>query len=235
MREYRVKYFIFSSSCAVYGEPQEVPINECHPRNPISPYGKSKLMVEEILKDYDTAYGIRYISLRYFNAAGADPELEIGESHNPEMHLIPLIMNVAAGTSSHINVFGDDYPTPDGTCIRDYIHVNDIANAHLLALQALKSGMSSTAFNLGNGSGYSVREIIRMAEQVTGREIPVEIGKRRKGDPDRLVSDSQKARKELGWKPEYEDIKIILEHAWRWHVRMLNGRHSPLRGFYGTV
>ena len=227
MRKFAVNKIVFSSSCSIYGEPEEIPITETHPKYPTNPYGKSKLMVEEILKDYDYAHGIKHISLRYFNAAGADPELEIGEKHNPETHLIPLIMQVASGLYPHITIYGDAYPTPDGTCIRDYIHVNDIAKAHILALQALESGMNSTAMNLGNGNAYSVKEIITLSEQVTGGTIKRKMGPKRIGDPAQLISDSRKAKQELGWEPGYADIKIIVEHAWNWHLKMLSGFRSP--------
>jgi len=183
MVEYGVKYFIFSSTCSTYGNPLQIPMTEDHPQQPINPYGKSKLMVEQILKDYDKTYGIRHACLRYFNAAGADPEGEIGEWHEPEPHLIPLALQAAAGQREHVQIYGTDYDTPDGTCIRDYIHINDLAAGHLLALEYLQKGASSDAFNLGNGSGFSVKEVIHATERVTGKSIKVVEAERRPGDP----------------------------------------------------
>ncbi|HPF59025.1 MAG TPA: UDP-glucose 4-epimerase GalE [Candidatus Competibacteraceae bacterium] len=215
----RVPYFIFSSTAAIFGEPVRIPISEDHPKQPINPYGRGKWMVEQMLEDYDTAYGLKSICLRYFNAAGADPEGELGERHNPETHLIPLVLQAANGRRSHITVFGNDYDTPDGTCIRDYIHVNDLCEVHLLALQRLWDGGGSSAYNLGNGNGFSVREVIETARTVTGRGIPVQYGERRPGDPARLVADSQRVRVELGWKPRYADLATIIAHAWQWETR----------------
>ncbi len=217
MREHGVGQFVFSSTCATYGVPERTPIGEDHPQRPINPYGASKLMVERLLQDFDTAHGLRSIALRYFNAAGADPDAEIGESHDPETHLIPLILDAAAGRRPAIAIYGDDYDTPDGTCIRDYIHVTDLAQAHVLALQALAQDAPSTAYNLGNGQGYSVRQVIDRAAQVTGRPVPVEIAPRRPGDPPRLVGDAQRIRAELQWQPQYADLEHILSTAWQWH------------------
>jgi UDP-glucose 4-epimerase len=214
-----VKAFIFSSTAAVFGEPQYVPIDEAHPRVPINPYGASKLMVERILADYDAAHGLRSVSLRYFNAAGADPEGQLGERHEPETHLIPLVLQAAAGKRPAIQVFGTDYDTPDGTCIRDYIHIQDLCAAHLLALEQLAAGAPSAAYNLGNGTGFSVREVITSAERVSGRAIPVQYAPRRAGDPARLVADSRAARTALGWTPAHADLDTIIAHAWAWERR----------------
>ncbi|MBF0256861.1 MAG: UDP-glucose 4-epimerase GalE, partial [Gammaproteobacteria bacterium] len=186
---------------------------------PINPYGESKRMIEQMLADFDRAHGLRSIALRYFNAAGADPEGETGEDHDPETHLIPLVLDAAAGRRPAIEVFGEDYPTADGTCIRDYIHVSDLAQAHVLALQALERGGASDRFNLGNGQGFSVREVIAAAERVTGRPVPMRIGPRRPGDPPRLVGDARRAREQLGWQPQWADLEQIIETAWRWHQR----------------
>jgi UDP-glucose 4-epimerase len=214
-----VKYFIFSSSCATYGNPIGIPMDENHPQNPINPYGKSKYMVEEILKDYHLAYGLKFTSLRYFNAAGADPEGEIGEDHNPETHLIPLVLQAALDQRKPACVFGTDYPTKDGTCIRDYIHVKDLASAHILSLERLLNQADSTFYNLGTGYGYSVMEVIDKAAQVTGRKIAYEKSARREGDPPALVASNKKAMKELGWKPEWTQLDSILETAWNWHSK----------------
>ena len=214
-----VKNFVFSSTCATYGMPEKVPIPEDHPQNPINPYGSSKLMVEKILADFEGAYGLNSVIFRYFNAAGADPSGELGEDHNPETHLIPLVLLAALGKRESVSIFGTDYPTPDGTCIRDYIHVVDLADAHLLGLEQLLRGGDSEIFNLGNGSGFSVRQVIEAARQVSGKTIKVIEGDRRPGDPPILVGSSEKARKILGWQPRYPDIKDILIHAWNWHQR----------------
>jgi len=219
-----IKYIIFSSSCATYGISDDTFISETHPQNPVNPYGQSKLMVEQMLRDFDHAHGIKSVALRYFNAAGADPEVESGEDHIPETHLIPLVLDVAIGKRPHITVYGDDHATRDGTCIRDYIHVSDLANAHMLALKALESGMLSNAFNLGNGVGYSVREIISASERVTGMTIPTIIGARRHGDPSHLLADARKAMSQLGWKPQYGDIDTIIEHAWNFHKTINHGQ-----------
>ncbi len=218
MVAHRVCNFIFSSTAAIFGEPIHIPMAEDHPKQPMNPYGRGKWMVEQMLEDYDTAYGLRSTCLRYFNAAGADPDGELGERHDPETHLIPLALQVASGRRPSITVFGDDYATPDGTCIRDYIHVNDLGEAHRLALQRLWEGGSSTAYNLGNGHGFSVREVIDTARAVTGREIPVEYGQRRPGDPARLVADARRAQAELGWKPRRADLATIIADAWRWET-----------------
>ncbi|MEN6554524.1 MAG: UDP-glucose 4-epimerase GalE [Methanobacterium sp.] len=220
MLEENVKYFVFSSTCATYGNPVEIPITENHPQNPINPYGKGKLMVETVLKDYSDAYGLKYASLRYFNAAGADPEGEVGELHNPETHLIPLILDVAAGRREDIKIFGTDYDTPDGTCIRDYIHVTDLAEAHILALEYLQNGGKSDFFNLGNGNGFSVKEVIETAEKVTGKDIKAVEAERRAGDPPILVGSSDKAKEKLNWKPKYDELSTIIETAWNWHKKL---------------
>jgi len=214
MRDHGINKIIFSSTCATYGMPESIPIQEDHPQAPINPYGASKLMIERMLRDFDSAHDIRSIALRYFNAAGADPDTEIGEDHDPETHLIPLVLDVAAGKRTEITVFGNDYDTPDGTCIRDYIHVADLAKAHLLALNALEQGMPSAAYNLGNGQGFSVKDVIDTASVVTGRKIPTVVGPRRAGDPARLVGDNRKISKKLGWKPQYNDLETIIETAW---------------------
>lgn len=213
MLKYNVKNFIFSSTAAVYGEPQYTPIDVEHPKNPCNPYGKSKWMFEQILSDYDKAYGLKSICLRYFNASGADPDGRFGERHNPETHLIPLIIQVALGQRQAISVYGDDYPTQDGTCIRDYIHIVDLCQAHLLALEALLNGAASNAYNLGNGQGYSVLEVIQAVEEIMGRKIKIEMTPRRAGDPAVLVADSTRAKEELGWQPQFSDLKTIVQHA----------------------
>lgn len=220
MLEENVKYFVFSSTCATYGNPVEIPITESHPQNPINPYGKGKLMVETVLKDYSDAYGLKYASLRYFNAAGADPDGEVGELHDPETHLIPLILDVAAGRRKDIKIFGTDYDTPDGTCIRDYIHVTDLAEAHILALQYLQNGGESDFFNLGNGNGFSVKEVIETAEEITGKNIKAVEAERRAGDPPILVGSSQKAKETLNWNPKYDELSKIIETAWNWHKKI---------------
>ena len=214
MRDHGIDKFIFSSTCATYGIPETVPISEDHPQCPINPYGASKLMIERMLQDFDVAHGLRSISLRYFNAAGADPDGEIGEAHDPETHLIPLVLDAAAGRRSAITIFGDDYDTPDGTCIRDYIHVADLADAHVLALKALEDGAETTAYNLGNEQGFSVHEVIAAAEKITGLKVPVRIGSRRAGDPDRLVGAARAIKSELGWCPKYTKLEDVLNSAW---------------------
>lgn len=216
MVKHGVLRFIFSSTAATFGTPKQVLIDEAHAQQPINPYGRSKLMVENILSDYDAAYNLKSITLRYFNAAGADPECELGERHDPETHLIPLVLQVASGRRDSINVFGTDYDTPDGTCLRDYIHVTDLCTAHLLALNRLTENGQSAAYNLGNGEGYSVQEVIDTAVAVTGKKIPVIKAARRAGDPDRLVADAKRAETELGWAPQYPDLKTIIRHAWEW-------------------
>ncbi|MBW4608804.1 MAG: UDP-glucose 4-epimerase GalE [Hassallia sp. WJT32-NPBG1] len=212
-----IKKFVFSSTCATYGVPEIVPIPEDHPQNPINPYGATKLMVERILSDFHTAYDFKSVRFRYFNAAGADPNGRLGEDHNPETHLIPLVLQTALGKREFISIFGTDYPTPDGSCIRDYIHVNDLADAHVLGLKYLLDGGDSEVFNLGNGNGFSVREVIETAKLVTGREIPIKECDRRPGDPPSLIGSGEKARKILNWQPQYSSLKDILVHSWQWH------------------
>lgn len=213
-----INRFIFSSTAAVYGNPVSVPISESESIKPINPYGQSKAFVEKILEDFSRSYGLRYVSLRYFNAAGAEPEGKIGESHNPETHLIPLVLKTAKGERKHIKIFGTDYETPDGTCIRDYIHVDDLSKAHILALEYLLSGGKSEVFNCGYGHGYSVREIIDTARRVTGVDFPVVESERRPGDPAVLVADSTKLQQTLGWIPEFDDIEYIIRTAWNWEL-----------------
>ncbi len=212
-----ISRFIFSSTCATYGIPTAVPIPEDHPQNPINPYGRSKWMVEQLLADFGAAYGLQSVCFRYFNAAGADPLGRLGEDHNPETHLIPLLLLTALGHRSHLELYGTDYPTPDGTCIRDYVHVVDLARAHVLGLAYLLEGHPTTVFNLGNGLGFSVREAIAVAEAVTGRTIPVQIAPRRPGDPPILVGSSERARQVLGWVPTYPHLQDMVAHAWQWH------------------
>lgn len=214
-----VKNFVFSSTCATYGVPQTVPIPENHPQNPINPYGESKLMIEKVLRDFNTAYAFKSVAFRYFNAAGADPEGRLGEDHNPETHIIPLVLMAAMGKRESVSIFGTDYPTPDGTCVRDYIHVTDLAQAHVLGLEYLLQGGETAVFNLGNGSGFSVKEVIDTARQVTGKDIKAVECDRRPGDPPALVGSSDRARQILGWKPQYADLKTILSHAWNWHLK----------------
>ena len=219
MRRANINRFIFSSTAATFGEPRYTPIDETHPQNPLSPYGRSKLMVEQILEDFDRAYGLKSVCLRYFNAAGADPEGQLSERHSPETHLIPLVLQTASGKRQHISVFGRDYDTPDGTCIRDYVHVSDLCDAHWLALQSLFQGAVSQNYNLGNGNGFSVQEVIDTAKWVTGKPIAVIDAPRRNGDPNRLVANATRAKKILGWKPQYEDLKTIVSHSWKWEQR----------------
>lgn len=221
-REYGVKNFIFSSTCAVYGTPAGVPITEDMPLNPINPYGNTKLVIEKLLEDYGVAYGIKSVRLRYFNAAGADPEGETGEDHTPEMHLIPLVLDAAMGLREAITIYGDDYETPDGTCVRDYIHVADLAEAHVLALEYLLNGGKTFAINLGNSRGHSVKEVIETAREVTGRDFKIINGPRRAGDPPSLVGSNKMAEKVLGWTPRRSDLKTIIEDAWRWHGTRFN-------------
>lgn len=219
MKEFDVQYFIFSSSCSVYGMPEELPITENHSKKPMSPYGRTKFMIEEILKDYDRAYDMKHINLRYFNAAGADPDGEIGERHTPEPHLIPLALLAAIGIKEDIKIFGTDYPTEDGTCIRDYIHVNDLADGHIKALEHLRTKNKSDFFNLGIKKGYSVKEVIDEVRKISGRKIKVVETERRPGDPPKLISDNQKIMRVLGWKPRYTDLKSIVETALNWHSK----------------
>lgn len=214
-----VSALVFSSTCATYGEPSVVPIPEDHPQAPINPYGRSKWMVEQILNDFAEAYGLRSVQFRYFNAAGADPQGRLGEDHDPETHLLPLLLLTALGKRESVSLFGTDYPTADGTCIRDYIHVSDLAMAHVLGLEYLLAGGETMAVNLGNGNGFSVREVIEMARQVTQRPITVIESARRPGDPPVLVGSSDKARQVLGWQPQYSDLQTIIEHAWQWHQK----------------
>ena len=218
-----VKYLVFSSSAATYGDCEDDIITEKSPQNPTSVYGQTKLMMEQFMQDYDKAYGMKYVALRYFNAAGAHYSGEIGEDHNPESHLIPIIMQVANGKREYISIFGDDYPTFDGTCVRDYIHITDLADAHIKALDYLKNGGKSDYFNLGNGNGFSVKQVIEMTEKVTDMEINKKIGKRRAGDPAVLVASSDKIKKVLGWKPKYDSLEKIVASAWKWHKKHKNG------------
>ena len=217
MVRHGIDKIVFSSTAAVYGEPKRVPIHEDDETHPTNPYGETKLTMEKMMKWVSRANGVRYVSLRYFNAAGALPDGSIGEDHKTETHLIPLILQVPTGRRDHITVFGDDYPTPDGTCLRDYIHVVDLADAHVLALEYLRKGGASDIFNLGNGQGFSVKEMIAAAEKATGRSIKVEIGARRAGDPAQLIASSEKARTVLGWKPQFTDVEQVIGTAWKWH------------------
>ena len=219
MRDHHIGRIVFSSTCATYGTPSIIPISEQTPQNPINPYGASKLMVERMLADFGTAHGLGWIALRYFNAAGADPDTEIGEAHDPETHLIPLALDAAAGKRPALTVFGHDYDTPDGTCVRDYIHVSDLADAHVLALSGLEAGVASQPINLGNGAGFTVREVIASVERVTGLTVPFVLGDRRAGDPPSLISDAARAREVLGWNPRLADIDTIIATAWAWHQR----------------
>ena len=224
-----VRHFVFSSTAAVFGNPQETPITEEHPKHPINAYGETKLAIERALPHYQRAYGLRSVCLRYFNAAGADPDGELGEDHAPEIHVIPRAIDAALGRDS-FQIFGDDYPTPDGTCLRDYIHVTDLAEAHRLALDALRSGAASTVYNLGNGRPTSVREVVAAVERATGRRVPHQIGARREGDPGILYASSDRIKRELGWNPQYEDIQVIVGTAWRWrvaHPHGYSGRANP--------
>lgn len=226
MLNHDVKHFIFSSTAAVYGEPQYTPIDTHHPTNPVNPYGQSKLMVEKILADYDRAYGLKSISLRYFNACGADPLLRTGECHDPESHLIPIILQVASRRRKAIYIYGDDYQTPDGTCVRDYIHIMDLCDAHRLALQALLANGETAAYNLGNGQGFSVKQVIDTAKQVTQCDIPFEISQRRAGDPAVLVADATAAIEQLNWQPKYSDLNDIIQHAWAWEQKWHQKKHT---------
>ena len=221
---------VFSSTCATYGLPRSIPMDEEHRQDPINPYGRSKWMVEQLLRDFCRAYGLPSVIFRYFNAAGADPDGDLGEDHNPETHLIPRVLDAMSGREPYLQIFGDDYPTPDGTCIRDYIHVCDLADAHLLGLERLfrlrerqETILSPLIYNLGNGTGYSVQQVIEAAKSVTGRGLLAHVAKRREGDPAQLVASAERARAQLGWRPRYPDLTTIIEHAWRWHQR----RHAP--------
>lgn len=217
LMEHEVKQIVFSSTCATYGEPQYTPIDELHPQNPANPYGWTKFMIERVLESYDLAYGLKFVTLRYFNACGAAGDC--GEHHDPETHIIPLVLFAALGKIPHVSVFGDDYPTPDGTAVRDYIHVSDLSQAHLLALEHLRAGERSEFINLGNGNGYSVSEVIETARGVTGLPIEAKMAPRRLGDPSKLVADASKARKILGWSPKHTKIETIIESAWEWHQK----------------
>lgn len=223
MNEHNVKFIVFSSTAATYGEPEVVPISEGSKTIPTNAYGESKLLVEKILRWCDHAYGIKYTTLRYFNAAGAHISGKIGEDHSPESHLIPIILDVALGNRDKIMMYGDDYDTEDGTCIRDYIHVSDLASAHSLALKRLMNGGESRIYNLGNGTGFSVKEVVEIARKVTGHAIPAEVAPRRAGDPAVLIASSSKAVEELGWKPKYNTIDTVIETAWNWHKNHPNG------------
>ena len=218
MRAAGVGTLVFSSTCATYGDPVRVPIDEDHPQAPVNPYGESKLMVEKMLRWYGHCHGLRWMALRYFNAAGADPDGEIGEDHNPESHLIPLVIGGTLGIGRPVKMFGTDYPTPDGTAIRDYIHVADLADAHLRAIESLNGGARSQAINLGTGVGHSVRQVIDTVGQVSGRHVPFDIAPRRAGDPPELVADPSRARAVLGWTPRYGRLETIVDHAWKWHA-----------------
>jgi len=217
MVEAGVRKIVFSSSAAVYGDPVEVPIREDHPTRPTNVYGDTKLIIEGILGKYSVAYGMDSVSLRYFNAAGADPDAEIGEDHTPETHLIPIVLDCALGRRKEVTMFGTDYATPDGTCIRDYIHVNDLADAHIRALAHIDRNKGVFSYNLGNGKGFSVRKVIESTERVTGTKIMVREGAKRKGDPAQLVASSEKIMKDLGWKPAFPELDTIIETAWKWH------------------
>lgn len=218
MNEFDIKYIVFSSTAATYGIPEKMPIYEDDPQLPINPYGESKLMMEKIMRWADEAYGIKFVALRYFNVAGAKPDGSIGEDHHPETHLLPIVLQVAMGEREKLQIFGDDYNTPDGTNVRDYVHPFDLADAHILAVDYLRNGNESSAFNLGSSTGFSNLEIVKAAREVTVKEIPAEIAARRGGDPDTLIAASEKARKVLGWKPEFDDIHKIIETAWKWHT-----------------
>ncbi len=223
MLEADIRRIVFSSTCATYGIPNQVPITEDHEQKPINPYGESKMMIERILKWYEPAYDMHACMLRYFNAAGADPEGEIGECHVPETHLIPLVLDAASGKRPAIDIYGTDYPTPDGTAVRDYIHVTDLAKAHVIAMERLFSDGGTTELNLGTGKGYSVREVISTAEKITGRSVPYRETPRRAGDPPVLVADASKAFDILGWKPEFSDLETIIGTAWNWHNKHQTG------------
>ena len=220
MKDLKINKFIFSSSAAVYGEPEHLPVTELHPFNPVNPYGNTKAEVENILKSYEKSCGLKYVSLRYFNACGAHLDGTIGEMHDPETHLIPLVLQVASGRKKHISVFGDDYPTPDGTCVRDYVHVMDIVEAHILAMENLTNTNKSQVFNIGNNRGFSVDQIIQMAKEITKVDIPFKIQGRRKGDPAELIADNKKIINLLNWKPKYSDLETIIKSAWNWEKKV---------------
>ena len=223
MHEFNVNYIVFSSTAATYGIPEKMPIKEDDPQNPINPYGESKLMMEKIMRWADQAYGVKFVALRYFNVAGAKPDGSIGEDHHPETHLLPIVLQVAQGKREKLQIFGNDYNTPDGTNVRDYVHPFDLADAHILAVDYLRKGNESNAFNLGSSTGFSNLEIVEAARDVTGKPIPAEMAPRRGGDPDSLIACSDKARKVLGWKPQFDDIHKIIETAWAWHSTHPNG------------
>ncbi len=223
MNEFDIKNIVFSSTAATYGIPEKMPIMESDPQDPINPYGESKLMMEKIMRWADEAYGTKFVALRYFNVAGAKPDGSIGEDHGPETHLIPIVLQVAQGKRDKLQIFGDDYNTPDGTNVRDYVHPFDLADAHILAVDHLRKGNESNAFNLGSSTGFSNLEIVEAARNVTGKEIPAEIAPRRGGDPDSLIASSDKAREILGWKPQFDNIERIIETAWAWHSSHPNG------------
>lgn len=223
MEKYNVKSIIFSSSAATYGEPKFIPIEETAATNPESTYGETKLMMEKMLKWCDKAYGMRFVALRYFNVAGAKVDGTIGEDHNPESHLLPIILQTALGQREKFTIYGEDYETPDGTCIRDYVHVVDLIDAHILALEYLQAGNSSNTFNLGSSTGFSVKQMLEAAREVTGKEIPATVVSRRAGDPSTLIAASDKAREVLGWKPQYTEVNKIIESAWNWHVKHPEG------------
>ena len=217
MRDHNIKYIVFSSTAATYGVPEHMPIKETDPQNPINPYGLSKLMMEKMMAWADKAYGIKFVALRYFNVAGAAPDGTIGEDHGPETHLVPIILQVAQGKRKELSIFGDDYNTPDGTNVRDYVHVMDLTDAHILAIKYLEAGNKSNAFNLGSSTGFSNKQMLEAAREVTGKPIPAKMAPRRPGDPDSLVAASDKAREILGWKPKYDDVHDIIATAWKWH------------------
>ncbi|MCI1926346.1 MAG: UDP-glucose 4-epimerase GalE [[Lactobacillus] timonensis] len=217
MHDHGIKYIVFSSTAATYGIPEHMPIKESDPQVPINPYGESKLAMEKIMKWCDQAYGIKFVALRYFNVAGAKPDGSIGEDHHPETHLVPIILQVAAGKRDELSIFGDDYNTPDGTNVRDYVHPMDLADAHILAIKYLQAGNPSDAFNLGSSTGFSNKQMLEAAREVTGKPIPAKMAPRRPGDPDALVAASDKARSVLGWKPQYDDVHDIIASAWKWH------------------
>ncbi len=222
MVRHDIEHFVFSSTAAIFGEPEYTPIDEQHKKAPINPYGRTKLMVEQILEDYDTAYGLKSTCLRYFNAAGADPEGELGERHNPESHLVPLILQAASGRREDIKIFGQDYATDDGTCVRDYVHINDLCEAHSLGLARMQKTGKSARYNLGNAKGFSVQQVIDAAKQVSGKDFTVVQADRRAGDPAVLVADSKLAREELAWTPKFDQLETIIETAWNWEVNFLN-------------
>ncbi|MEX2453808.1 MAG: UDP-glucose 4-epimerase GalE [Rhodospirillaceae bacterium] len=230
MRRNGIDRLVFSSSAAVYGNPHVLPMPESHPKNPVSPYGATKLMCERILSDFAVAHGLRSVSLRYFNAAGADPEGDLGEAHHPETHLIPIVLDAAAGLRPHISIFGNDYDTPDGTCVRDYVHVSDLAEAHCLALVRSEKIFAAEAFNLGTGQGYSVREVIAAARRVTAATIPTKTERRRAGDPASLVADPSAAIRVLGWSPERAELDTQIDDAWRWQRKQAGNRDALATG-----